>query len=143
MRRINALLSENSELAKNVQAHQGLQQLWYAAVPEILSQHSFASKLTNDQLTVFTDSAIVANKIKLTHASILTQLQNLQKTDPLFRECKVTAISVKVQVKSSPKPIIKTPRKLSAKAATSLKKLAQDLGESPLASKLNALARKT
>jgi hypothetical protein len=90
---------------------------------------------------------MLASKIKLTQASLLKQLQNLQLNDPLFRECKVTAISVKVQVKSRPKPIIKTPRKLSTSAANSLKNLAEDLlaknkGESPLAAKLNALARK-
>ncbi len=145
MRKINTLFSENSQLnalTKNVQAHQNLQQLWHAVAPKILSQASFASSLTNGQLTLYADSAIVANKIKLTQASLLTQLQNLQKNDPLFRECKVTAITVKVQVKSRPKTVIKTPRKLSASAATSLRQLAQDLGNSPLAIKLNTLASK-
>ncbi|MGB7816167.1 MAG: DciA family protein [Methylotenera sp.] len=150
MRKINTLfsgsrLSEDSQLdalTKNVQAHQKLQQLWLAAAPKILSQASFAGSLTNGQLTVYADSAIAAHKIKLTLTSLLTQLQNLQKNEPLFRECKVTAITVKVQVKSRPKPVIKTPRKLSIRAATSLKTLAQDLGDSPLAIKLNALASK-
>jgi hypothetical protein len=146
MRKINALFTENSELnklAKNVQARQNLQQLWQAAAPILLSQNSSASSLTNGQLMVYADSAIVANKIKLTQASLLTQLQNLQTTHQTFRECKVTAISVKVQVKSHPKPVIKPPRKLSASAVTSLKHLAQNLGDSPLATKLNMLARKT
>lgn len=146
MRKINTLFSDDNQLnalAKNVQAHQNLQRLWHAVAPKILSQASFASSLTNSQLTVYADSAIVASKIKLSHASLLTQLQNLQKNDPLFRECKVTAITVKVQVKSRPKPIIKTSRKLSASAAASLKQLAEDLGESPLAIKLNTLASKS
>jgi hypothetical protein len=151
MRKINALFSENSELnhlAKNVQVHQNLQQLWHAATPKLLSQNSFASSLNNGQLTVYADSSIVASKIKLTLASLLKQLQNLQIIDPLFRECKVTSISVKVQVKSRPKPITKTPRKLSASAATSLKALAENLlmeskGKSALATKLMHLATKT
>jgi Dna[CI] antecedent, DciA len=146
MRKINTLLSDHNTLgalAKNVQVHQNLQQLWHAATPKILSQNSFASSLNNNQLTVYADSAIVANKIKLTQASLLTQLQNLQKNNPLFGECKVTAISVKVQVKSRHKTVIKTPRKLSNHAATSLKNLAETLGDSPLATKLNTLARKT
>ncbi len=146
MRKINALFTENSELnklAKNVQAYQSLQQLWHTAAPKLLSENSVASSLTSGQLTIYADSAIVANKIKLTQASLLTQLQNLQATHQTFRECKVTAIVVKVQVKSRPKPIIKTPRRLSTGAATSLRKLAQDLGESPLAAKLNTLAQKT
>jgi hypothetical protein len=145
MRKINTLFSENSQftaLNKNVRTYQNLQQLWHAAAPKTLSQASFASSLINGQLTVYADSAIIANKIKLTHTSLLTQLQNLQKKDPLFRECKVTAITVKVQVKSHPIPVIKVQRKLSAHAASSLKILAESLGESPLASKLKILANK-
>jgi hypothetical protein len=150
MRKINALFSENRELnqlaqnlAKNVQVHQNLQQLWHAAAPKLLSQNSFASSLNSGHLTIYADSAMLASKIKLTQASLLKQLQNLQISDPLFRECKVTAISVKVQVKSRPKPIIKTPRMLSKHAASSLKNLADTLGDSALATKLNALACKT
>ena len=151
MRKINALFSENSELnhlAKKVQSHQSLQLFWLAAAPKILSQNSFASSLINGQLMLYADSAIVANKIKLTQASLLTKLQNLQNNDPLFRECKVTSIVLKVQVKSRSKPNIKAPRRLSYNAANRLKSLAEDLlaknkGDSPLAAKLNSLARKT
>lgn len=146
MRKINTLFSASSQLealTKNVLAHQRLQQLWQAASPKILAEASFASKLDNSVLTVYADSAIVANKIKLTQASLLTQLENLRKNNPIFRECKVTAIAVKVQVKSRPKTTIKTTRMLSSNAANSLKILAQHLGESPLATKLNLLARKT
>jgi hypothetical protein len=138
MRKINAIFTDNNQvinLAKNVYAHQQLQQFWLAAAPKNLSQSSFVSNLNQGQITVYADSAIVANKIKLTQASLLTQMQDLQKNNPLF--------SVKVQVKSHPKPVIKTPRRLSASAAINLKTLAQDLGESPLAEKLNSLANKT
>lgn len=151
MRKINTLFAANSQLdalAKTVQAHQHLQQLWQAAVPKIVAENSFVSGLNNGQLTVYADSAIVANKIKLIHTSLLTQLENLQKNNPKFKECKVTAIVVKVQVKSSPKAIIKTPRILSTSAVNSLKSLAQILldknkGESLLAAKLKHLASKT
>ena len=150
MRKINSLFAANNQLellTKNVQAHQQLQQLWQVAAPQILAQASFASNLTDGQLTVYADSAIVANKIKLTHASLLTQLENLQKNNLKFRECKVTAIVVKVQVKSRPKAIVKTPRTLSSDAANNLKMFAQELliknkGESSLATKLNLLASK-
>ncbi len=151
MRKINTLFAANSQLevlAKNVQAHQHLQQLWQAVAPKILAQTSSVSSLNNNVLTVYADSAIVANKIKLTHSSLLTQLENLQKNNPKFRECKVTAIVVKVQVKSHPKTIIKAPRILSNNAANSLEIFAQTLlvknkGESPLATKLKLLASKT
>ena len=145
MHKINTLFASNGQLdalAKNALAHQHLQQLWQTATPTMLAETSFANSLDNGLLTVYADSAIVANKIKLIHASLLTQLQNLQKNNPQFRDCKVTAIGVKVQVKSRPKVAVKAPRKLSANAAYHLKALADDLGESELASKLNSLARK-
>ena len=150
MRKINALISQTSQhdnspftqLTKQAQSHLTLQQFWLTAAPKIVGDNSFASSLTSGQLTILAYSAIVANKIKLTQAGLLTQLQNLQNSSQVFRECKVTAIVVKVQVKSHPKPVIKTPRKLSSGASNSLKQLAEQLGDSPLADKLNILASK-
>ena len=161
MRKINIVLSQPhdnshnnkrdynqfSQLTKQAQAHLTLQQFWLAAAPAIVGENSFASNLNNGQLNILANSAMVANKIKLTQASLLTQLQNLQISNHAFRECKVTAIVVKVQVKSHPKPVIKTPRTLSRHASNSLKQLAEDLlaknkGDSPLATKLKMLASK-
>ncbi|MES2546933.1 MAG: DciA family protein [Pseudomonadota bacterium] len=151
MRKIDTLLNQNSQhqhsqlgaLTQQLQSHQLLQRFWAAVCPELLSQLSTVGSLTNGQLTIFAHSAIVANKIKLSQANFLSQLQQLQRTNHAFRDCKVTAISVKVQVKSQPKLVVPIPRKLSKQAAISLKKLAHDLGESPLAAKLNSLADKT
>jgi hypothetical protein len=70
----------------------------------------------------------------------LTQLQILQKEDPVYKHCKVTGIKVKVQVKSQQKQVTHEPRTLSSSAATTLRKLAKDLGDSSLADKLNHLA---
>ncbi|MBC7757177.1 MAG: DUF721 domain-containing protein [Bdellovibrio sp.] len=160
MRKINFILSQTddnpkksydysqfNQLAKQANAHFILQQCWLAAAPTIVGENSFASNLSNGQLIVLADSAIVANKIKLTQASLLTQLQNLQISNHAFRECKVTAIVVKVQVKSRPKPVIRAPRLLSNHASNSLRQLAEDLlaknkGDSPLATKLKLLANK-
>ena len=150
MRKINALISQTSQhdnspftqLTKQARSHLTLQQFWLTAAPKIVGDNSFASSLTSGQLTILAYSAMVANKIKLTQAGLLTQLQNLQNSSQAFRECKVTAIVVKVQVKSHPKPVIKTPRKLSSGASNSLKRLADQLGDSPLADKLNVLASK-
>jgi hypothetical protein len=149
MRKINTLLSENNQLsaiAQNVQSRAAINHLWQISVPKILAQSSHVTSLDSGQLKILADSAIIANKIKLTQvsllSSLLTQLQNLQKNEPSFGVCKVTSISVKVQVKSTVKPVIKAPRIISAKAAASLKTLARDLGESPLAQKLNLLANK-
>ena len=150
MRKINALISQTSQhdnspftqLTKQAQSHLTLQQFWLTAAPKIVGDNSFASSLTKGQLTILAYSAMVANKIKLTQAGLLTQLQNLQNSNQVFRECKVTAIVVKVQVKSHLKLVIKTPRKLSSGASNSLKQLADQLGDSPLADKLNILASK-
>ena len=145
MQPIKSLFNSNSQLqavVKNVQAHQQLQQLWLAAASKLLTQHSQAGALNNGNLLVYADSAIVANKIKLMHASLLMQLQNLQKNHSQFADCKVTAISIKVQVKSAAKTMLKPPRKLSSTAANSLNKLVNNLGDSALASKLASLANK-
>jgi hypothetical protein len=147
MRKINALLKENADsqfntLAKQANAHLNLRQFWEAIAPKMLSQHSFAGSLNNGQLVVYANNATVATKIKLTSASLLTQLQNLQKSDPFYRECKVTAIVVKVQVKSQQKPLVKMPRKLSNQASNSLKNLAEKLGDTPLSASLRQLASK-
>ena len=136
-----------NRLTKQANAHLVLQQFWLAATPAVVGENSFASNLNDGQLHVLANSAIVANKIKLTQASLLTQLQNLQISNQAFRECKVTAIIVKVQVKSRPKPATRAPRLLSSHASNSLRQLAEDLlvknkGDSPLAIKLKLLASK-
>ncbi len=155
MRKISTLFSANnastsnraadsqfSHLSKQASAHLNLRQFWEAIAPKMLSQHSFAGNLNNGQLTIYAYNASVAAKIKLTSASLLTQLQNLAISDPFYKECKVTAITVKVQVKSQPKPILKAPRTLSNQASASLKTLAEQLGDSALAEKLKHLASK-
>ena len=139
--------SQFNQLTKQANAHLFLQQFWLEAAPAVVGENSFAINLCDGQLKVLADSAIVANVIKLTQASLLTRLQNLQFTNYAFRECKVTAIVVKVQVKSRPKPVIKAPRLLSNHASNSLKQLAEDLlaknkGDSPLATKLKLLSNK-
>lgn len=150
MRKINSLLNENhpkkddplSVLLTQASSHLILQQLWIAAAPELLSHHSYAGDLTHHQLTVYTHSASVAAKIKLTSASLLTRIENLQNSDPVFKQCKVTGIRVKVQVKSQPSTTVKLPRSITPKAASHLNHLANQLGDSALATQLKQLARK-
>jgi hypothetical protein len=148
MQKINALLNKNksesdnqfNRLVAQTDAHLRLQQFWQAIAPIAISQSSFASSLNDGLLTIYAHNSGVATKIKLTSASLLTQLQNLQKEDPLYKLCKVTAIKVKVQVKSEQKRLKPTPRTISSGAATTLRKLALELGDSTLADKLNKLA---
>lgn len=148
MQKINALFNKNkresgnqfNRLVAQADTHLNLQQFWQAIAPIAISQSSFASNLNNGLLTICAHNNSVATKIKLTSASLLTQLQNLQKEDPIYKQCKVTGIKVKVQVKSVQKRLAPSPRTISCDAATTLRKLAQTLGDTPLADKLNKLA---
>jgi len=150
MRKINALLNTNNgkssnqfnQLVAQADAHLKLQQFWEAASPQAISALSTVGNLSNRHLIIFAHNNSVAAKIKLTATSLLTQLQNLQKTDPYYKQYKVTGIKVKVQVKSQHKPVTVEPRTLSRGAATTLRKLAKDLGDTSLADTLNKLADK-
>jgi len=130
-------------LAQQAQAHQKLQTLWQHVVPSELAQLCTAQTLSAEKLTVVAYSASAATKIKLLSARLLTQLQNLQKTDPKFKECKVTAITVKVQVKYTLPVTPKPRRRVPLKAAAGLKTLANSLGDSELARQLQHLAENT
>lgn len=130
------------QLLNQGQAHVMLQDFWQAATPESISHHSFASGLDKGILTVLAFNNAVAAKIRLSSASLLTQLHKLQKTKPTFYQYKLTAIKVKVQVKSQQSRVSVTKRTISGRAAATLRALADDLGDSPLAEKLNQLADK-
>jgi hypothetical protein len=148
MRKINALLNTNNSKSNNqfnalvaqANKHLNLQQFWQAAAPLAISNLSTVGHLKNELLTIYAHNNSVAAKIKLTSASLLTQLQNLQKIDPFYKLCKVTAINVKVQVKSKQMPKSSAQRTLSRDAATTLRNLANNLGDTSLADKLNKLA---
>ncbi|HWU82788.1 MAG TPA: DUF721 domain-containing protein, partial [Methylophilaceae bacterium] len=86
-------------------------------------------------LTVYTDLGAVAAKIKLLLPSLLTKLQK--------RGIEVTAIRVRVQVKSEPQPKAKIQRKISAKGASRLASLAKELEGSALGEVLERLSRRT
>ncbi|MGJ8619030.1 MAG: DciA family protein [Methylophilaceae bacterium] len=147
MRKINALLKANnnpdnqfSKLVAGADKHLDLQQFWQAAAPQAIAISSHAGYLKNQILTVYAHNNSVAAKIKLTSASLLTQLQNLQKTDSFYKPYKLTGIMVKVQVKSQKMPKNSAPRTISRRAATTLVKFADNLGDSTLADKLRKLA---
>jgi hypothetical protein len=137
MERFNSLLkhAELSALQQRTQATQDAQKIWEAIAPTEVTKFSHASSIKNQQFTVFADNSVVAAKIKLLLPSLLIQLQKQVR--------EVTAIRVKVQVKSTPQTKAKTPRKLSASAAQQLKNLSQKLGDTPLAVALEKLSKNT
>ena len=137
MQRFNSLLNqpELSALQERTRSTQVAQTLWASVAPENLAQFSHASSLKNGQFNIVAHNNAVAAKIKLFIPSLLIQLEK--------RECEVTAIRVKVQVKSTPVPKHKPLRKLSSNAAASLNDLAEKISGSPLADALSRLAKKS
>lgn len=135
MQRLNTLLHhpELSELNARTQETQAAQKIWEAIAPDNLAKFSRAGSIKNQQLTLYADNSVVAAKIKLLLPSLLIQLKN--------QECEVTAIRVKVQVKSSPQPKLKKLRKLTPAAANSLKALGEKLAGTELGDAISKLSR--
>jgi len=145
MRKINSLFGQNAQrstLAKQVQEKELINQLWHSVTPIELSTTSHAHQLEHGLLTVFADNGAIASKIKLSQASLLKAFNNLIEKRAQSNLCKVTAIKVKVQVKSSPHPRQKRAIVLSTTGAQHIQHLAEQLGESKLAEILNRLASK-
>lgn len=136
MRQLNILLHqpEFNALTNHAKQTASAQALWLSIAPKILSQFSHANSIKNHELLLYADNSAVAAKIKLMLPSLLIQLEK--------QGCEVTAIRVKVQVKSKSAPRQKGIKKLSSKAADSLQHLAKKLDGSPLAEVLNRLANK-
>lgn len=136
MQRFNSLLRqpELQALNERTQKTQAAQKLWNAIAPDNLAQFSRAISIQNKQLIVYADNSAVAAKIKLLLPSLLIKLQK--------QVCEVTAIRVKVQVKSSPQPRQKTLRKLTPAAASSLRTLSEKLAGTALGDALQKLYKK-
>ena len=145
MRKINTLFSSNTELAslnRHAEAINLVQQLWLGAAPQAITQYSRATSLNNGGLLIAADNGAVATKIKLLEANLLSQLHNLALKPPFSKGCKVTAINVKVQAKSSLVKPAKPARKLSPQASDSLNNLSMQLADSPLRIAISRLAKR-
>lgn len=135
MQRFNTLLKqpELSALnARTLETHTA-QKIWAAIAPDNLAQFSHASSIKNHQLTLFANNNAVAAKIKLLIPSLLIKLEK--------QECEVTAIRVKVQVKSAPQPKPEVLKKLSPLAAKQLKQLGEKMPGTALGDALCRLAK--
>ena len=132
----NSLLKQPELLALSIKTKEAqiAQSIWLTVSPENLAQWSHAYSLKNKQLSVFADNNAVAAKIKLLIPSLLIKLEK--------QGCEVTAIRVKVQVKSTPETPTKPVKKLSPHAATELTALAEKLAGSALGDALAKLAKK-
>lgn len=136
MQRFNALLNqpELTMLKARTQETQTAQKIWEAIAPDNLAQLSHASSIKNQQFTVIANNNAVAAKIKLFIPSLLIKLEK--------QGCEVTAIRVKVQVKSTPPTKTKTIKKLSTHAASNLNQLAEKISGTTLGDALARLAKK-
>ena len=136
MRQFNALLKQPELIALNAHTRdaQAAQIIWIAVAPDNLVKFSHASSIKNKQLNLYAHNNAVAAKIKLLIPSLLIQLEK--------QGCEVTSIRVKVQVKSTSQAKPKAIKKLSAKAAIDLNKLAKKLSGSALGDALARLATK-
>jgi hypothetical protein len=135
MQRFNSLLNqpELSALQDRSRDTQIAQQIWEAVAPENLAQFSHASSIKTGLFTIIAHNNAVAAKIKLFIPSLLIQLEK--------QECEVTAIRVKVQVKSTPKTKPKPAKKLSLHAVKNLNALAEKVPGTSLADALLKLVK--
>ncbi|MDO9050147.1 MAG: DciA family protein [Methylotenera sp.] len=135
MQRFNTLLRQPELIALNARnlQTQTAQKIWEAIAPDNLAKLSHVSSIENKRFTVFANNNAVAAKIKLLIPSLLIKLEK--------QEYEVTAIRVKVQVKSNPKPKLKSLKKLSPIAATHLQQLGQSLSGTALGDALIKLAK--
>lgn len=125
-------------MLRNLNAHQAeaelAQQIWEAISPDTLFKISKATSIKHKTLNVVTSHNAVATKIKLLTPSLLKKLEAV--------DIEVTAIKVKVQVKSNapakPKPV----KKVSDCAAKSLLNFTETLEDGDLKTILAKIAEK-
>ena len=137
MRRFNALFKENPELAALLGQADSMtvsQKFWNAILPDALKPFSQAGSVKHKCLTVYADNGAVAAKIKLLLPSLLTKLQK--------QGLEVTSIRVEMQVKSSPRKLVKPVRSISPEATSSLKNMSDKLSGSALGEALAKLSRR-
>ncbi len=135
MQRFNTLLRQPELIALNARnlQTQTAQKIWETIAPDNLAKLSHVSSIENKRFTVFANNNAVAAKIKHLIPSLLIKLEK--------QEYEVTAIRVKVQVKSTPQTKLKSLKKLSPVAATHLKQLGQSLSGTALGDALIKLAK--
>lgn len=109
------------------------QQVWEAIAPNALLSLTHAITIREEKLIVATTHSAVAAKVKLLTPNILTRLSKLNLN--------VTAIQVKVQVKSEMPVNSAVRRKISKNAANHLQAASEALEPGPLADSLAKLAK--
>ena len=134
---IPSSIAQKNLMLEKSQILQKINQVWLQNLPENLQAFSMVGDFNKGVLTVFATQNAIAAKIKLMSVSLLIQLKNQLKNQGV----EVTAIQVKVQVISAPKPQKTKPsRQLSKQTAAQLQGLAETMQGSDLAESLQRLA---
>ncbi|MDD2834238.1 MAG: DciA family protein [Methylotenera sp.] len=135
MQRFNVLLQQTELSAlshRNKEAH-AAQTIWAQIAPDNLAELSHINSIKNGQLTVLAHNNAVAAKIKLLSPSLLIQLEK--------KGYEVTAIRVKVQVKSAPQAKTQPRKSLSTEARNQLALLKDKLSGTQLGDALSRLLK--
>jgi hypothetical protein len=129
MLKINRIFTNHHDLKPLLQEandRQQLQQLWSAVAPEF-STLSQVLAFEHGTLTIGAYSGAVASKIRLLEAGLLRKIQDFCQKSQKIKGLNLSAIKVKVQVKSRPKTKQKRIQSPSNQALNTLENCADQI----------------
>jgi hypothetical protein len=129
MLKINRIFKHNQELKPLLDEaydRQQLQQLWSAVAPE-LSKLSQVLAVEDGILTIAAHSGAVASKIRLLETGLMQRIRDFCQNSQKIKGLNLSAIKVKVQVKSQPKPRQKRIQSPSDQALNTLQTCADQI----------------
>ena len=128
---INGAASEDSAASAQLRE---LQKLYATCIPPYLRTVSRVGSIAGDELKLFADSGAAATRLRLLVPGLLVEFSG--------KGWKFSAIRVAVQVRHQLAPPQRSPRKsLDAQGLQSLRRLADQLPESPLQAAIKRLAK--
>jgi hypothetical protein len=136
--RLKAFLASNLELRQlSSKAEQltTLQRHYQAISPPSLARSSQVLRLDQQTVVIAANNGAVATKLRQMTSELISLFQ--------ARGCEVTGIQIKVQVSAPPPVISSEPRILGKAARDALRKLDDDLPDSPLRTALRRLRKRS
>jgi hypothetical protein len=136
--RLKAFLASNLELRQlSSKAEQltTLQRHYEAISPPSLARSSQVLRLDQQTVVIAANNGAVAAKLRQMTSELISLFQ--------ARGCEVTGIQIKVQVSAPPSVVSSKPRILGKAAQDALRKLDDDLPDSPLKTALRRLRKRS
>jgi hypothetical protein len=136
--RLKAFLASNLELRQlSSKAEQvtTLQRHYEAILPPSLARSSQVFRLDQQTVVIAANNGAVAAKLRQMTSELISLFQ--------ARGCEVTGIQIKVQVSAPPSVVASEPRILGKAAQDALRKLDDDLPDSPLKTALQRLRKRS